>query len=61
MKIDSKNLTVFPRARYIVTQSGVKMMGGMPKNLYVLNISRQKSQYDLINIIMKYGLGKQYV
>ena len=57
MKSDSKNLTRFPKARYVVTATGVKMIG----NGVILNISRQKNRYILWDIIAKYGLGKQYV
>lgn len=57
MKSDSKVLTVFPKARYVVENRNVKMIS----NGVVLNISRQQSQYLLWDIIAKYGLGKQYV
>ena len=57
MKSNSKVLTVFPKARYVVTASGVKMIG----DGVVLNISRQQSQYVLWDLVMKYGLGKQYL
>ena len=61
MKVDSKHLTVFPHARYVVTPTGVQMIVKTPNELHVLNISRQYRQYCLMNIIMKHGLGKQYV
>ena len=57
MKSNSKVLTVFPNARYVVENGKVKMIG----NGVVLNISRQQSQYALWDMIAKYGLGKQYV
>ena len=63
MKIDSKNLTRFPNARYIVENGKVKMIGfdKVSQNVCILNISNQRNQYTLWEIIMKRGLGKQYV
>ena len=61
MKVDSKILTRFPNARYIVTATGVKMIGVNNKNICILKISEQRRQYALWDIIMKHGLGKQYV
>ncbi len=58
MKSDSKVLTVFPKARYVVENGKVKMINNKG---VILNISRQKSQYALWDVIAKYGLGKQYV
>ena len=57
MKSDSNVLTVFPKARYVVANGKVKMIGQGT----ILNISRQQSQYVLWDIIAKYGLGKQYI
>lgn len=57
MKSDSKVLTVFPKARYVVANRKVKMIS----NGVVLNISNNQNRYVLLDIIMKYGLGKQYV
>lgn len=58
MKSNSKVLTVFPKARYIVENGKVKMIDNKG---VVLNISRQQSQYVLWDIVAKYGLGKQYI
>lgn len=57
MKSDSKVLTVFPKARYVVSNRKVKMIS----NGVVLNISNNQNRYVLLDIIMKYGFGKQYV
>lgn len=61
MKSDSKNLTRFPKARYVVTATGVKMIGFNNRDIRVLKISEQQRQYLLWDIIMKHGFGKRYV
>ncbi len=58
MKSNSKVLTVFPKARYIVENRKVKMISS---NGVVLNISEKQSMYNLLDIIWAKGIGKQYV
>ena len=64
MKVNSKILTSFPKASYIVTRSGrVKSLGydAVSRTRVSLNISKQQRQYALWDIIWAKGLGKQYV
>ena len=58
MKSNSKVLTAFPKARYIVGNRKVKMISS---NGVVLNISEKQSMYNLLDIIWAKGIGKQYV
>jgi len=54
MKVYPKVLTVFPKARYVVSNRKVKMI----KQGVVLSVSDER--YALWDIVMKHGFGKQY-
>ena len=64
MKVNARHLMSFPNASYVVTRYGrVKSFGydSVTGTRLSLNISKQQRQYNLWNLIMEKGLGKQYV